>query len=261
MLIMQATNVDFQGHAENIAADFFDRGTSLVDGIVKVAKDNSFTPEEIKRLTEKTNTQASIRFLKTAEDKKATFTLADYASVLALTHPMTEEKVEKTASVYKGLPNTRKKTYGPLFEKKAAEEVDPASKIDGMRAIFTVRREIEQRQLEKVALEQRLSDRLDWLASEFCKWRGPDFTKYASECLAVFGRKAEPAIDNLAKYLNVQVEKTAADGIVDDTTKPIQAMREICDGLDQLVKIGNEIKALCSVRDNLVRGARNFYRC
>lgn len=261
MLIMESSNVNFQGHAENIAADFFDRGTPLVDGIVKVAKDNSLNPEEIKRLTEKTNTQASIRFLKTAEDKKATFALADFAQVLTITHPAAEEKAEKTASVYKGLPNTRKEVYGPLFEKKAAEEVDPAEKIDGMRAIFTLRCEIEKRGLEKVALEQKLTDRLDWLASEFSRYRGPDFAKYASECLAVFGQKARPALDNLARYLEVKIEKTAAEGMVDDTTKPIQAMREICDGLEELVKLGHEIKVLSSLRDKFAECARKFYTC
>lgn len=120
MLILPVTEVNFQAYADNIAGDFFGNGTPLADGIVKVAKDMEFTPEEVKRLVEKTNTAASLHLLKSASDRKATFTLAKLEQVLQRVFPVDEEPLAKTASVYTGIPETR--AVAKNFVKAAAEE-------------------------------------------------------------------------------------------------------------------------------------------
>lgn len=71
MLIMPTTTTDFQALADGIVNDFFSEHVPLADGIAKVAVAREFTPEEVTRLTEKTNMAASLFFLKTAADKKA----------------------------------------------------------------------------------------------------------------------------------------------------------------------------------------------
>ena len=86
MLIMPTTTTDFQALADGIVDDFFRNDVALTDGIAKVAVDREFTPEEVTRLTEKTNTAASLYFLKTAEDKKGSFKLAELEDVLRRTH-------------------------------------------------------------------------------------------------------------------------------------------------------------------------------
>ena len=243
MLIMPATDVNFQALAENIANDFFSSGTPLSDGIVKTAKEHNFTPEEVTRLVEKTNTAASLHLLKTAEDKKGTFTLAQLGMVLRETHPT--EEAEKTASVYTGIPHTRRSE--PALEKAAsvAEPVSYDEPVTAAQAVFTLRRALDEKKLEKLALEQRVQDRIDYLASEFNTWNGPDFTKYAAECQHVYGKKCEPVLQGLAKYLRADLTKTASvENIVDDTTPRMQAMQTICTGLETLIKLGGEISHL-----------------
>ena len=248
MLILPATNVNFQALAENIAADFFAKGTSLCAGIVKTAKEHSFTPEEVRRLVEKTNTAASIHLLKTAEDKKRSFTLAQPELVLRETHPAAEQ-VEKTAA-YHGLPIHKKL---PTTLEKTAAVAAYQPQVDAMQAVFAVRKAIDEKKLEKTALELSVQDKIDYLASEFSKWRALSFTKFAADCTHCFGSTAQPVLNGLARYLNTTLEKTASEpaGIVDDRTSHMQAMRSICAGLGTLVKLGNEITELEACLDNI----------
>ena len=247
MLIMPTTDVNFQALAENITNDFFSNGTPLADGIVKVAKEHEFTPEEVTRLVEKTNTAASIHLLKTAEDKKATFTLAQLELVLQQTHPASDTPIEKTASVYKGIPHTKKLRTHAAMEKAASEAVteknanDYSEPVTIEQAVFTLNKAIDEKRMQKIALEQAVQDKIDYLASEFNTWHGPSFSKYASDCQAVYGNKCLPVLEGLAKYLRTTLEKTASDEIVDDRTELMQAMKTICNGLTDLVKLGSEI--------------------
>ena len=262
MLIMPTTDVNFQALAENITSDFFTNGIPLADGVVKTAKEHSFTPEEVTRLVEKTNTAASLHLLKTADDKKSVFTLAQPELVLQQTHPA-DTGVEKTASVYTGIPNTRHKPKAVKqnFTKTASEGSAPEDKdIDAAQAVFIVRKTLEERKLQKMAMEMAVQDKVDYLASEFNVWNGPDFKKFASDCMHVFGRKSVPVLEGLAEYLRLPMIKTAADyGVcryIDDRTDHMKAMREICDGLGSLLKMGSEISELEHVLGTLWSGLK-----
>ncbi len=113
---MEFTSVPFQELADKIARAFIEDGVDLEDGVVREAKARDLTPEEIKRLVEKSNTAASVLYLRSSGDKKGTFTLASVSGVLGKTHPdeedEEEEGEEKTASEF---PVTR---FGGL-EKQA----------------------------------------------------------------------------------------------------------------------------------------------
>lgn len=260
MLIMPATDVNFQAYAENITGDFFSKGVPLADGVVKTAKEHDFTPEEVKRLVEKTNTAASIHLLKTAEDRKATFTLANLELVLQRTHPIDTPVIEKAAA-YNGIPNTRKKEQ---LAKAAAEEStavgSPASEsIDYSRALATLETELENRRLEKTALSNSTQKKIDCLAHEFISHNGPDFQKYASDCRELFGKSVIPVLDALAHYLRVPLEKGAMiadDHIIDDTAPNIKEMAGICSALAKLVKLGSEIEYLDKMRTGIIAGAK-----
>ena len=262
MLIMPSTDVNFQALAENITSDFFTNNVPLSDGIVKTAKEHSFTPEEVRRLVEHTNTAASLHLLKTAADKKGTFTLAQVDLVLQETHPAASEE-EKTASVYTGLPHTRKAvaTHAEM-EKAASESLQKTAQkpqIGAMQAMFTVRKALDEKKLEKTALAFKVQDKLDYLASEFSRWQGPDFNKFATDCRHAFGEKSVPVLEGLAKYLRVPLEKTAANvDFVDDRTPQIQAMQEVCTGLEGLLKLGSEITELEDVLGKIWGGMKGL---
>lgn len=258
MLVMPVTDINFQAYAENIAGDFFSKGVPLADGVVKVAKEHDFTPEEVKRLVEKTNTTASIHLLKTAADRKATFTLANLDLVLQRTHPAGKQDIEKAAA-YTGIPFTRKKED---FAKAASEQNTPQtteSPIEYTRALATIESELENRRLEKVALSNSTQKKIDDLAHEFVVYNGPNFQKYALDCRELFGVAAVPVLDALSDYLRMPLEKKARvreEYVIDDTARNIQTMAEICSGLTKLVKLGSEIEYLDKMRAGIISGAK-----
>lgn len=265
MTILPSTDVNFQALAENIVNNFYSDGTPLADGIVKISKENSFTPEEVIRLLEKTNTAASIHLLKTADDKKATFTLAQPDLVLQQTHPMVSDDVEeeKTASVkqeYFGIPKTRGVLPKiPSFEKTASES---KPSIDAVRSVYVVKQALDSKKLEKVALEQKIQDKIDYLVSEFNVWKGPNFEKFASDSYNIYGIKSVPVLMGISKYLGVNLKKIACDceDFIDNTTSHMKAMKSICNGLDTIVKLGSEISELNQILYKLESGLKQYAR-
>lgn len=255
MLIMPSTQIDFSALAENIASDFFKNNVSLEDGAVKIAKERGFTPEETKRLVEKSNSAAAIHLLKTAEDKKAVFRLAKLESVLARTHPAAE--IEKAAEepVYRGIPDTRRKL------EKAASATAPAAPAsqkspDALSALRELRREIERRSLEKIGLELDTNRVVAGICREFARDRGPDFNKYAADCAALYGQTAESVISAISASLGKPLEKTAARGIIDDSGKNIRAMKTVCENISRIVKLGSEVDNLRAIYERLWSAAK-----
>lgn len=265
MLIMPTTATDFQALADGIVNDFFSGNIPLVDGIAKVALDHEFTPEEVTRLTEKTNTAASLLFLKTASDKKAAIALASVEDVLRRTH-ISENKdaTTKTASVstdwrlaqdspYRGLPVKKGKEVDLQLifhcgHTKTATSV--REKNAALRDIFALKKQLEELKQEKLAEELTVQDGIDFLAAEFHVWNGPDFGKFASDSLVVCGETARPVIDGLASYLRIpcqEIEKRAAESSgdhVDDTSPHMQVMAGICTGMRKIVKLADDIGML-----------------
>lgn len=96
MLIMQSTKIPFQDLADRIASDFFEKGISLEDGVVRIATERDMLPEEVRRLAEKSNTAASILYLKNSKNKKGSFELANADTCVGRTHPVDSAKVEDT---------------------------------------------------------------------------------------------------------------------------------------------------------------------
>ncbi len=257
MLIMPQSKVDFQGLAENIASDFFEQGVALSEGISKCAKERKLTPEEVRRLTEKSNTQASLRQLRSDGDRKAVFRLADYRDVLLKTHPGESASAEQ-ARVYQGIPEKTELRSEPELAKAASAPEE----IDGLKAIFSIRQELDERKLKKLALEQEVSNAIDSLASDFYRHDAPDFAKFAAESQALFGSHALPVLEGLARYLRVPLTKEAEQdfGVINDTEPNLRTMRKIVSGLSQLVKQASEIEALEKLQALLWQGIKRAAR-
>lgn len=249
MLVMPPSSKNFQTLADRIASDFFEKGISLEDGVVKVATATDMVPEEVKRLTEKSNTAASILFLKSAEDKKASFTLADTQKVLARTHSVDSPAAEKTVSAGRQeLPATRERTavsFETIFpsitrtEKRASAEKQAA-----VRDIFTLREAISRTRQEKLAAETRIQEAIDSLASEYSVWRGPDFDKLASEAVAAYGNIVKPVLHGLAEYLQVPLTFKKCAAVIDDRTEPMKLMASVRDDMQALVGLEQKLAEL-----------------
>lgn len=242
MLIMPANAKNFQQMAATIANDFFTRGTTLEDGIVKAAEQFEMTPEEVKRLVEKTNTAASIQLLRSAENKKDSFDLAKFASVIRRTHSTAPEASAEQERAYSGIPNTRDVLPKPV-EKTAAEVPVSSEASFSAASLFALRQHIGAMQQEKVAAELAVRDGIDWLLSEFSALNGPDFAKFASEASALYGTAASVVLPGMASYLNAPegVEKLAEGAFVDDTTPVMRRMASVCEGLAKLASIETNV--------------------
>lgn len=249
MLIMPANAKNFQQMASAIVKDFFTRGNSLEDGIVKAAEQFEMTPEEVKRLVEKTNTAASIQFLRCADNKKDSFDLAKFSSVLSRTHSTSESVTEEPKSEYAGLPHTRDER---LPEKeKTASAADSGTEKGGMSdasRLFAMRQYVDALKQEKMAEELAVRDDIDFLLSEFSSMHGPDFLKFASEASALYGPVADMLIPGMAGYLNVdsRFEKLAEGTVIDDTTDVMRHMGNICTGLGKLAEMEQRLQEASS---------------
>lgn len=244
---MPATDKNFKGLAEQAVEKCLSGGETLEDSVVSIAKKNLLNPEEVKRLVEKSNLLMSLRHLR-SENKKASFALVDYASVLSRTHPTdntesdhVESKSTKTASI---LPRTRTRHTVEAFKVAEMCKHAAASNPYTSRDVFTLRKAIEEAKLEKAACELRVQDRIDWLASEFSRSNAPDFSKFASESVALYGQVAEPVVSGLANYLGVKGNLEKVAGIIDNTTPLLGAMKEVCTGVKNLVKQASQLSTL-----------------
>lgn len=260
MLILPVTDVNFQAYADNIAGDFFGKGVPLCDGIVKVAKENEFTPEEVKRLVEKTNTAASLHLLKTAKDRKATFSLANLEQVLQQVFPADNEPLAKSAAVYTGIPETRqnRKALGKVASKVEKSSRHAENHIDGFGALLTLSQELDGRRMSKIAQECTLQEKINSLCQFFIKRDPCQFRKFASDCQVLHGKKCQPVLDSIAGYLRVEPVKTASAGLIDDTAPEYGIMGEICTGLESLVKLEAEIGHLEKLSSDIWEGAKKM---
>lgn len=263
MLVMPATNKDFQGMAKAIADEFFTKGVSLEDGIVQAAVAHELTPEEVKRLVEKTNTTASIQMLRTAEDKKSTFDLATTKSVLQRTHPRGEEETQEEAPAqYQGLPQTRDEADEKMLEQeeKTASAASAAPQVQvGIpklaTKLFKARRMLEEAKREKFASEMKIRDNLDHIISEFSVSQHTFFHKFASDqhtffhklaadAMALYGTTAETVLRHVADYLGESMPQEKTAGIIDDRQPMLAVMGDTCTRIEKLALQEAEIAEL-----------------
>lgn len=253
MLIMPSSDKPFQATADMIASKFFnsegDNVKTLTEMVADEAKKQELNPEEIKRLVEKTNTSASVMFLSSGGDKKASFDLASYDDVLNITHPFgdfddedEEEDDEdyfddddddiKTASL-KSHSTTKIASLSDACEacdnafsqgivnyKLASEN----SKNTALSDWFELNKNIELAKQEKTAEELSATADIDWLLAEHNNKDDANFSKFASECLAVYGDTCLPILNGMVDCLGRQNVKLASLTFVDDTAPAIQKM-------------------------------------
>lgn len=252
MLVMPATNKDFQGMAKAIADEFFTKGVSLEDGIVQVAVEQELTPEEVKRLVEKTNTTASIQMLRTAEDKKSTFDLAVTESVLNRTHPKGDEEAQEEApSPYQGLPQTRDEADEKMLEEeeKTASEAAPVSHAQAgipklASKLFKARRMLEEAKREKFASEMKIRDNIDHIISEFSVQNSTFFPKFAADAMSLYGSTAETVLVHIAEYLGESMPLEKSAGIIDDRLPLLKVMGDTCERIEKLAQQEAELEEL-----------------
>lgn len=256
MLVMQSTNIPFQELADKIARDFLVKGASIEDGVVEVAKQRDLKPEEVKRLVEKSNTAASILYLKNSEDKKGSFALAKKDDVLKRTHPTaveeeltdaddTEDIMENAAAERTGLPESRKvasykETEKAVLEKQASQQEELT-----VHDIFAARSRLEELKQLKFAAEMKIQDILHGIIDEYQYKSAEELSKLASDASDMYGAGALAVLDTAAEYMkkDIILEKQASL-VIDDSVKGMQLVKQACELMSSLPEMSDAITAL-----------------
>lgn len=236
MLLMPANDIDFKAFASTVVDEQERTGKGIEDCLVEAAEKRKLTPEEIRRLVEKTNTELSLRHLR-GENKKEIFQLANYDQVMKRTYINEEadadSDVEKTAS----LPNTRTKPIKDIPLSLGGQVKVAEQQVVSSSDFFQLKKQYEAAKLEKMALENRLNDNLKWLANAFQGRDVPDFGKFAADAVALLGNSAAFVNRHLSLVLGQKpLSKKAASAYVDDTSEHMQRMRAVCEDMQALVK-------------------------
>lgn len=236
MLLMPANDIDFKAFASTVVDEHERTGKGIEDCLVEAAEKRKLTPEEIRRLVEKTNTELSLRHLR-GENKKDTFALASYDQVMKRTYINEEadadSDVEKTAS----LPNTRTKPIKDIPLSLGGQVKVAEQQVVNSSDFFQLKKQYEAAKLEKMALENRLNDNLKWLANAFQGRDAPDFGKFAADAVALLGNSAAFVNRHLSLVLGQKpLSKKAASAYVDDTSEHMQRMRAVCEDMQALLK-------------------------
>ena len=250
MLVMQSTNIPFQELASKIAKEFIVKGASLEDSIVDEAKKRDLKPEEVKRLVEKSNTAASILYLKNYEDKKGSFDLAKKENVLKRTHP-TEAEEELTDAddvedaIESELPETRKTASYKEPEIHTLEKQASKSEELTVHDIFAARDRLAEIKQLKFATEMKLQDILHGIIAEYQYKSAAELSKLAADASALYGSGVLAVIDTAAEYMKKPIvfSKFASD-IIDDTTGPMRLLKEASVVLEMLPKMADSISKL-----------------
>ncbi len=254
MLIMPSSAKSFQALADNVARNFLSKGVSIEDGVVKLAVAQDMTPEEVRRLVEKSNTAASILFLKNAQDKKASFKLASVEDVLRRTHPEMNDAVEDAVPVTKTrniLPKSRSgmTTDVPVFsvknEKTAACVSTPrhntASDLKKARAFLAKRKQ------EKVASQMFLQKTIDSLSAEYFGRKRNEFGKLASDAIAAYGTEIKPLLESVADYLGTSIPTDKTASYIDDTTRNMRLLKKAAEAVRNIRDTSRDIVKVSSV--------------
>lgn len=249
MILLPANSIDFKNLANVVVDEHQSSGKSIEDCIVEAANKDDLTPEEIKRLVEKTNTELALRHLR-GDNKKDSFALAKYDSVLSRTHGDGNEeasaKVEKTAGE---LPITRVRKssdsfFSQKFDKIACTEVPTIDSTE----FYLLKKEYESAKQEKVATEIRLRDNLAKLVQDLQKREAPSFDKFASDAVSWYGREVVPILDHINAALGSKgLTKEAVEihtGIVDDTGPYMSRFEDICRDALVHIKQAEELEQL-----------------
>lgn len=260
MILLPSNSTDFKSFASTVVDEHENSGKSIEDCLVEASEKRKLTPEEIKRLVEKTNTELSLRHLR-GDNKKDSFALASSTNVIKRTHGDTENKeasVEKTAS----LPTTRSYNYGDWSLPTVGTMKVAEQHIVSSSEVFQLKKEYEAAKLEKMALEVRLQDNLDWLVKSLQKREAPDFGKFASEAISLYGNTAQLVMVHLANALGKQnIAKVAECAVVDDTSDYMNKVKQVCEDTSALLKQSQLVDQLGQLVDTTKKAIQKAVSC
>jgi hypothetical protein len=235
--------------AQVAITNFIRKSVPLNDTIKELAERHELNAEEVKRVVGKANTGAMLHMLANSADKKQEFPLADY------TLP-TKSVPEVSTFDTEHLPDWQSDPDVDFDLRYPEQETEKtAAEYINLKGYFTSKIEKQQLDQTKVAAEQRIYDGVDYLVSEFSKYKAYDFHKFANEIYTVYGKIAEPLLNSIATGLDEDIVLSKYAGIVDDTHAYFGKFAEVMSFLKTLISV-NERYALVNTN---IKGFEHAY--
>ena len=209
--------------AAGVVAGFTVGGTPLNDGIIKVASENQFNPEQIKRLVEASNQIAYLHKMAEATDKTFEFEVADYDTVIGSF--LTPDGINKQASSRSKSPLDIVNSQSTQME-KVANTVDSGpnfsekEKLQMLEYQFSSGRDrlenmkIESQNIVEGLMKQAAQLRQDpEVIDKIAQFCGSDNSRFNEISRLVFGHVKE-ASSTETRGLNVLNVKSLHDNLM-----------------------------------------------
>lgn len=236
--------------AQEIVNEFFDQGTHLTDGVVKIANRENFNPEQIKRLVEAANNMAFQRKFSAVEGpdrvEASEFETANpQAAIQRLVDAARDVMDDMGASSCPGmssdlnqdLPITRQELQPPTpMPTDPTAPLPPEAgepKISGTVMIVKLHKTAAHLQNERDQNRFRFTEAFQKLASAFTHLYSEPFENFEKDAFYKWGNHAAPYLQTLrgvlrkphAQYDHAAMTKTAR--VIDSSTPNMQLFREV----------------------------------
>lgn len=270
---------DYERMSDGVVSDFMSKSASLNDGILKLAQDLDLNPEQVKRLVEMSNTKAFLKIFnkKNEGTRDVDFDVADAKKILKdffsadgpKSMKITKVTISKMPtdtmcpSLESDFPDmmegTRRgkpalvvvKSASEQLEEKVAEADDTFNTKTKYKEILKLRKVAEELMNRVYESEHDYNERLDKLASDFCKLYGPDYGAFEEDVIVRYGTDnayVKYALDDIRKYVRwkkpmyMPSSKTLMNKVANLTTPEVKLLDEMYKLKEIQVKYAEGIK-------------------
>jgi hypothetical protein len=203
--------------AETVADAFFNEGTALTDGVVKVAQQENLNPEQIKRLVEAVNTTTFRQKFNgmaepdaNAQDRMVEFETADANAVLSRMLDMAKDDIRGVPAacpcpdggdLTQDLPVTRSDTTPLPPEKEALSETPEEPRVRGHIVIMRLRKAAEELKTAEYQARVSFTEATQDLTDRFRRLNGTSFEIFEKDAFYHYGEQAAPHLQLVRQAL------------------------------------------------------------
>jgi len=261
---MTLQRTDYENMATEAVSEYFSNSTPLNTSILKIAQEQDFNPNQIKRLVEMANVKTFLKSFNAPDGKgkNIEFDVADPKKIIKNYYDKGSDEGSKRITITKitvskggddffgDMPDMMRDERHPDISEAPKTEKTASVKPNKEAVIMGLRKVAEDMTYVIYEKEQDYAEGLEKLAREFRKDYGPDYTEFEKTALLLNGKGAVPILNDLRTLIRWEkpmydMEKTAERTVVaeNDYTKvfsDIYEAKKVQYQYAEGVKIANE---------------------
>jgi hypothetical protein len=236
---------------------------SIESAILKIANENDYSIDQIRRLSEATNHALFTRMLEDDSnkfDKTSSFDIVNPDKIISSYY---KEPTEKTASLSAFLKTAADvsgslsdyykapKSFDAPIIKQAAVETPEYNMLEDVAPNGYAKKELlklaqEKLEQNKFGAKLVMMETLDKLACLFSYVDGPDFNKFAQDSIAIYGDPAIPFVRLLREQCAVEERLVKTSSVINTRTKEHQLFKQVLDASKEYINYSNAITKISS---------------